>query len=166
MVKKYRLKFYKVEALQWTGKNTTEVKYFVGPDFRGYGNNVVAYYPTSEQYRSNLLYIKTVKGESPVTLNVDDYVIKYEEGKLNILTQSDFEKMYQEVESVSDEDAENNKDISDKKEDNEKCLFCRCHVAGDVLYERDDTDFSVEFERITNIKFCPKCGRRLNEEGD
>ena len=44
------------------------------------------------------------------------------------------------------------------------CYFCRNHEQGDTLYELSDWDGGVGFDRISNIKYCPVCGRELLKE--
>lgn len=71
---KYRKKPLEIEAIQWTGFNDQEIENFIGENLIGYGDNLVAYYPKSNQYRSKLMYIQTLEGM--MTASVDDYIIK------------------------------------------------------------------------------------------
>lgn len=44
------------------------------------------------------------------------------------------------------------------------CTTCEGLKRGDTLYTSSDWDVSIEFNYIWNIKFCPVCGRELNNE--
>lgn len=44
------------------------------------------------------------------------------------------------------------------------CEFCRRHEQGDILYDWSDWDGGIGFDYISNIKFCPICGRELFTE--
>lgn len=50
-----------------------------------------------------------------------------------------------------------------KQESKTMCGFCEDHSKGDTLYERRSYDGGIDFEYIENIKFCPICGRELEE---
>ena len=43
------------------------------------------------------------------------------------------------------------------------CEFCTSHAKGDTLYEMSSWDNGVGFDYIRNIKYCPICGRELQE---
>jgi len=87
---KYRNKPIVVEAIQWTGKNNTEVEDFLGDALVGYGDNLVAYYPKSEQYKSQILYVRTSNGT--MNVYVSDYIIKNKKGSFYRLEHDIFEK--------------------------------------------------------------------------
>lgn len=93
---KYRKKPIVIEAIQWTGKNDAEIEDFVGDDIEGYGDNLVAYHPRSEQYRSKLMYIRTLEGI--MTASVDDYIIRGVHGEFYHCKPDIFEKTYERVE--------------------------------------------------------------------
>ena len=42
------------------------------------------------------------------------------------------------------------------------CELCENLEYGDTLYMSSDWDGGIGFDYIRDIKFCPKCGRRLN----
>lgn len=87
---KYINKPIVVEAIQWTGKNNTEVEDFLGDALVGYGDNLVAYYPRSEQYKSQILYVRTPSGA--MSVYVSDYIIKNKKGNFYRLEHDIFEK--------------------------------------------------------------------------
>ena len=93
---KYRKKPVVIEAIQWTGKNDAEIEDFVGDDLEGYGDNLVAYRPMSEQYKSKLMYIRTLEGI--MTASVDDYIIRGVNGEFYPCKPDVFEKTYERVE--------------------------------------------------------------------
>lgn len=43
------------------------------------------------------------------------------------------------------------------------CEFCINHSKDDALYEMSSWDNGIGFEYIRNIKYCPICGRELEE---
>lgn len=45
----------------------------------------------------------------------------------------------------------------------EPCEFCRNHEKGNTLYESSTWDGGIGFDYIDNIKFCPICGRELQD---
>ena len=57
------------------------------------------------------------------------------------------------------------KDIELKRRE-EICEFCENHEQGDTLYEHSDWDGGIGFDYIRDIKFCPICGKLLNDEED
>lgn len=71
---RYRKKPVVIEAIQWTGKNDEVIEEFVGDALQGYGDDLVAYQPRSEQYRSKLMFLHTLEGI--MTASVGDYIIK------------------------------------------------------------------------------------------
>jgi hypothetical protein len=95
MIKRYRKKPVEIEALQWTGKNDTEIEYFVGDSFQGYGDNLVCYKPRSNQYLSKLMYIRTLEGV--MIASVGDYIIKGVQGEFYSCKPEIFEQTYEEV---------------------------------------------------------------------
>ena len=56
------------------------------------------------------------------------------------------------------------KEIPPKENWKEECKFCSCHEQGDTLYESADWDGGIGFDYIRDIKYCPICGRRLQDE--
>ena len=89
----YRKKPVIIEAIRWTGKNDKEVEDFIGDSFEGYGNNLVGYYLEGEQYRSKILYIKTLEGT--MSANVDDYIIKGVQGEFYPCKPNIFNETYE-----------------------------------------------------------------------
>jgi len=90
---KYRNKPIVVEAIQWTGKNNTEVEDFLGDVLVGYGDNLVAYYPRSEQYKSQIMYVRT--SNETINVYVGDYIIKSTKGNFYRLDRDIFEKNFE-----------------------------------------------------------------------
>jgi len=43
------------------------------------------------------------------------------------------------------------------------CEFCANHCKDDTLYERSSYDGGVGFDYIRDIKFCPICGKELQD---
>ena len=56
------------------------------------------------------------------------------------------------------------KEIPPKENWKEECKFCSCHEQGDTLYESADWDGGIGFDYIRDIKYCPICGRKLQDE--
>ena len=48
-----------------------------------------------------------------------------------------------------------------KAAQSEPCDVCKNLEEGDTLYVYSDWDGGIGFDYIRDIKFCPKCGRRL-----
>ena len=92
---KYRKKPLEIEAIQWTGFNDQEIENFIGKNLIGYGDNLVAYYPKNNQYRSKLMYIQTLEGV--MTASVDDYIIKGIKGEFYPCKPKIFEEIYELV---------------------------------------------------------------------
>lgn len=90
---KYRKKPVVIEAIKWDGHNDSEIENFVGDMFDGYGDNLVAYRPSSEQYKSKLIYIKTLEGV--MTASVGDYIIKGVKGEYYPCKPDIFESTYE-----------------------------------------------------------------------
>ena len=95
MIKKYRKKPVEIEAVQWTGKNDTEVEDFIGDYLAGYGDNLVYYKPRLNQYLSKLMYIRTLEGA--MIASVGDYIIKGVQGEFYPCKPDIFEQTYDEV---------------------------------------------------------------------
>lgn len=81
MIKQYRKKPIIIEAIQWTGDNTDEVKNFIGTNFR---------YVTI-----NSMIIKTLEGE--IEASKDDYIIKGVHGEFYPCKPDIFMITYDEV---------------------------------------------------------------------
>lgn len=77
MVKKYRKKPVVVEAIQWTGDNTSEIMKWVG----------------DRAYFRDTLYIKTLEGDH--IASVGDYIIKGIEGEFYPCKPDIFKKTYE-----------------------------------------------------------------------
>lgn len=56
------------------------------------------------------------------------------------------------------------KQIPPKKNYEEDCPFCKEHEQGDRLFEASDWDNGYGFEFINDIKYCPICGKALQDE--
>ena len=96
MTRKYVKKPVVIEAVQWTGHNDSEIEDFVGESFVGIGDNLVAYKPKSEQYKSKLMYIETLEGT--MTASVNDYIIKGVHGEFYPCKPDIFDETYTLVE--------------------------------------------------------------------
>lgn len=92
---KYRKKPVEIEAIKWTGKNDLEIENFLGEYLEGYGDNLVKYYPSTEQYKSKLMYIRTLEGI--ITASVGDYIIQGVDGEFYPCKPDIFEKTYDMV---------------------------------------------------------------------
>ena len=90
---KYRKKPVVIEAIKWDGYNDSEIENFVGDMFVGYGDNLVVYRPSYEQYKSKLIYIKTL--ECVMTASVGDYIIKGVKGEYYPCKPDIFESTYE-----------------------------------------------------------------------
>ena len=56
------------------------------------------------------------------------------------------------------------KEIPPKENWKESCEFCKCHEQGDRLFEASDWDNGYGFEFVNDIKYCPICGKKLQDE--
>ena len=45
-----------------------------------------------------------------------------------------------------------------------KCYWCEELEAGDILYQHGSDDRGILFEEIRNVRYCPVCGKKLQEE--
>ena len=91
---KYRRKPVIVDAIQWTGKNSDDVDEFTKYEAK-YADNLVAYFPPSEQYRSTILYIP-IQGKLK-EVSIGDYIIKDNDGKFSNCDSDIFKKTYEAV---------------------------------------------------------------------
>lgn len=98
---RYKKKPVIIEAIQWDGHNDDEIREFLGIDFAGMGDNLVAYKPESEQYRSKLIYISTLEGT--MEASVGDYIIRGINGEHYPCNPDIFEKTYDEDNLLDDE---------------------------------------------------------------
>lgn len=48
---------------------------------------------------------------------------------------------------------------SEENHKSEHCIFCTNHKSGDALYEVSKFDGAMDY--ISDIKFCPFCGKPL-----
>lgn len=44
------------------------------------------------------------------------------------------------------------------------CNFCTNHCKDDTIYEMCEWDGGIEFDYIKDIKYCPLCGRELDDK--
>lgn len=93
---RYRKKPVEIEAIQWSGLNDKIIEEFIGDALEGYGHNLVAYYPASNNYLGKLLYIRTLEGI--MTASVNDYIIRGVDGEFYPCKPDIFEKTYEKVE--------------------------------------------------------------------
>lgn len=80
MNKKYRKKPVTIEAIQWTGKNLSEIDNFVGESIANKGT---------------ILIIHTLEGD--MEASIGDYIIKGVNGEFYPCKPSIFAKTYEEV---------------------------------------------------------------------
>lgn len=78
MVKKYRKKPVIIEAIQWNGKNLTEIDNFVGGSLKIEGSSLVIY---------------TLEGDMEASIN--DYIIKGVNGEFYPCKPDIFDKTYE-----------------------------------------------------------------------
>ena len=78
MVKKYRKKPVIIEAIQWNGKNLTEIDNFVGGSLKIEGSSLVIY---------------TLEGDMEASIN--DYIIKGVNGEFYQCKPDIFDKTYE-----------------------------------------------------------------------
>lgn len=45
------------------------------------------------------------------------------------------------------------------------CEVCENLEDGDILYQRSDRNYGVAFDYIWDIHYCPRCGRKLKNDG-
>lgn len=87
MIEKYRRKPDKVEAVQWTGKNTEEVRFWLGRDLK------------SDNYKWNgeveSLTIDT--GDGWVDAIPGDYILLRFDGHFTVMRNYEFERKYEKV---------------------------------------------------------------------
>lgn len=82
---KYRKKPVIIEAIQWDGKNLSEIEEFVGSRIR------TSYYDDGEEF----LVIQTLEGDMKATKG--DYIIKGVKGEFYPCKPDIFEQTYEEV---------------------------------------------------------------------
>ena len=80
MIKKYRKKPVTIEAIQWTGKNLSEIDNFVGVSIANKGT---------------ILIIHTLEGD--MEASIGDYIIKGVNGEFYPCKPNIFAKTYEEV---------------------------------------------------------------------
>jgi len=44
------------------------------------------------------------------------------------------------------------------------CPFCANHFKGDTIYESSNWDGGIGFDYIRDIKYCPLCGKELQDD--
>ncbi len=44
------------------------------------------------------------------------------------------------------------------------CPFCANHFKGDTICESSDWDGGIGFDYIRDIKYCPLCGKELQDD--
>ena len=90
MAKKYREKpCNEVEAVQWTGKNISEVRNFTIKNRNGVEEQCSYLYPGSS------LFI--MKPDKDVKVSINDYIVKGTDGEFYVYERNVFEAMYEEV---------------------------------------------------------------------
>ena len=80
MIKKFRKKPVTIEAIQWTGKNLSEIGNFVGGSIAN---------------KSTILIIHTLEGD--MEASIGDYIIKGVNGEFYPCKPDIFDKIYEEV---------------------------------------------------------------------
>lgn len=90
---KYRKKPIEVDAVQWTGKNSYEIKEFT------LGNSHISalsvYRPQGQLPEDFQLFINTLEGT--MTVNIGDYIIKGVEGEFYPVRENIFNKTYERI---------------------------------------------------------------------
>ena len=56
------------------------------------------------------------------------------------------------------------KQIPSKKNYEEDCPFCKEHEQGETLYIPEHWDGGLGFKYLRDIKYCPICGKALQDE--
>ncbi|MDP3984434.1 MAG: hypothetical protein Q8Q52_05425 [Acidimicrobiia bacterium] len=87
---RYRKKPVVIEAVQWTGKNLTDMEQFLG----GAGANW--YRPSGAALARGEIFIRTLEGEH--TANAGDWIIKGVKGEFYPCKPDIFEMTYEKVE--------------------------------------------------------------------
>ena len=94
---KYRKKPIVVEAIQWNGKNLSEIMKFIGSEFTyedntDYLTNKFIYY-----YQEN--YLSVHNSQEYLTIEYGDYIIREIDGEYNRCKQYKFENEYEVVDN-------------------------------------------------------------------
>lgn len=91
---RYRTKPCEIEAIEWTGKNVLEIETFTNGTAL-WGDNLVKYYPSTEQYRSTILEIPTLEGN--LRASIGDFIIKGLRGEFYPCKPDVFHQKYEVV---------------------------------------------------------------------
>ena len=92
MVKYFRKKPIVIQAIQYNGKNESEISNFVGPNLMMIEEDFLG--------EHKFLYIDTLEGRLEISLN--DYVIKGFKGEFYPCKPDIFEKTYDEIRWMTD----------------------------------------------------------------
>lgn len=77
-------------------------------------------------------------------------------GQLKLMTETAYDMGY----DTGKKDGESNAAIINSN----YCEFCANHCKGDKLYEDSSYDGGIRFDYIRDIKFCPLCGKELQDD--
>ena len=146
MNKKYRKKPVVIEAIQWTGKNLSEIDNFMG----GIVEN-----------KETTLVIHTLEGD--MKASIGDYIIKGVNGEFYPCKPDIFAKTYEEVTNYSEKDIEDKDIISNleiKYQDNKIFFFgfkSSCYAAEGMrlisnLLKKGLYEIGKELENVSNSK--------------
>lgn len=92
----YNCKTGIVKAVMWNGHNESEIEQFVGERFHGYLNNLVAYNPASEQYRSKMVQVCT-HDSYYTNVSVGRYIVKDNNDNLYVFDSEQFKSLFEIV---------------------------------------------------------------------
>ena len=146
MYKKYRKKPVTIEAIQWNGKNLSEIDNFMG--------RIV-------ENKETILVIHTLEGD--MEASVGDYIIKGVNGEFYPCKPNIFAKTYEEVTNYSEKDIEDKDIISNleiKYKDNKIFFFGlkpSCYAAEGMrlisnLLKKGLYEIGKELENVSNSK--------------
>ena len=76
--------------------------------------------------------------------------------QLKLMMETAYEKGY----DAGKKDGESNASATNSN----YCSFCSNHCKGDTLYEEGSYDWGIGFDHISDIKFCPICGKELEDD--
>lgn len=96
MAKKYREKHCnEVEAVQWTGKNISEVRNFTIKNRNGVAEQ--RSYLSLSSYSDNMPKLFIMKPDRDVKVSINDYIVKGTDGEFYVCERNVFEAVYEEV---------------------------------------------------------------------
>lgn len=97
MAKKYREKpCNEVEAVQWTGKNISEVRNFTIKNCNGVAEQ--RSYLSLSSYSDGMPKLYIMEPDKDVEVSINDYIVKGTDGEFYVCERNVFEAVYEEVE--------------------------------------------------------------------